>query len=79
MFQFAWLMLAFPAAGALIILLLGNRLPHKVIGALASAAVAASFAVAVALFFSLLGLPEEERQVTVELWKWMDIGAFHVP
>ena len=79
MFQFAWLMLAFPAAGALIILLLGNRLPHKVICALASAAVAASFAVAVALYFSLFGLPEEERQVTVELWKWMDIGTFHVP
>jgi NADH-quinone oxidoreductase subunit L len=34
--------------------------------------------VAVGLFFSLLGLPAEERVVTKHLWDWMTIGEFHV-
>ncbi len=79
MFDYAWLLFAFPALGALIILFLGPRLPQKVVGWIASLAVLAAFGVAVGLFVAINGLPGEERQVTVTLWEWMTIGAFRIP
>ncbi len=78
MFDLAWLLFAFPAAGALIILLLGPRLPMKVVGWVASLAVLGAFAIAVSLFFGILGLPEEERAVTITYWQWMTVGNFSV-
>ena len=47
MFDYAWLLFAFPALGALIILFLGPRLPQKVVGWIASLAVFAAFGVAI--------------------------------
>ena len=78
MFELAWLLLAFPLAGAIINLLFGRQIGTRSIGYLASGAVAAAFLVAVWLFTSLLGLPAEERIVTVPLWNWITIGDFHV-
>ncbi|MDQ3249179.1 MAG: NADH-quinone oxidoreductase subunit L, partial [Chloroflexota bacterium] len=78
MFELAWLLLAFPAAGALINLLIGHRLSKPMIGAIASGVVVASFVMAVGLLFSLFGLEGEERVVTVHLWDWMTIGSFQV-
>jgi NADH-quinone oxidoreductase subunit L len=78
MFELAWLLLAFPLAGALIILFFGRQVGVRNIGYLASAAVALAFLVALWLFTSLLGLPAEERTVTVPLWQWITIGDFHV-
>ena len=37
-----------------------------------------SFAVAVALFVQLLGLPAEERSHEITLWRWMVVGDFSV-
>jgi NADH-quinone oxidoreductase subunit L len=65
-------------AGALIILFFGRQVGVRNIGYLASAAVALAFLVALWLFTSLLGLPAEERTVTVPLWQWITIGDFHV-
>ncbi len=78
MFDLAWLLFAFPAAGALIILLLGPRLPLKVVGWVASLAVLGAFAIAVGLFFAISGLPEEHREVTITYWQWMTVGNFNV-
>ena len=78
MVQFSWLLLALPAAGALINMLLGQRLSKNVIGAIASAAVVAAFAVAVGLLFALLGLPAEERSITVPLWQWITVGTLDI-
>ncbi|MCX6039869.1 MAG: NADH-quinone oxidoreductase subunit L [Caldilinea sp.] len=79
MFDSVWLLFAFPALGALLILFVGQRLSQKVVGWLAAAAVAGSFLVALTLWFGLLGLPAAERSVTVTWWDWMRIGSFHVP
>lgn len=79
MLDYAWLLFAFPAAGALIILLAGSFLPRKVVGWVAALAVLAAFAVAVGLFLSLGSLPEEEREITITYWQWMTIGNFNVP
>ncbi len=78
MFDFAWLLFALPAAGALLILFLGPRLPFKVVGWLASLAVLGAFVVAVGLYLSLGRLPEEEREITITYWQWMTVGAFSV-
>lgn len=78
MFELAWLLLAFPLVGVIVNLFLGRQIGSRNIGYLASGAVAFSFLVAVWLFTSLLGLPAEERVVTVPLWDWITIGTFHV-
>ena len=78
MLDYAWLMLVFPALGALVISLFGTRLGRKVVGFLAPAMVFLSFAVAVGMFVQLLGLPAEERSHEVNLWQWMVAGNFRV-
>ena len=78
MFELAWLLYAFPAAGAIIILFFGRQLGNRNIGVVASAAVGAAFLVALWLLNSLLGLPAEERTITVPLWQWITIGDFEV-
>ncbi|HRW04252.1 MAG TPA: proton-conducting transporter membrane subunit, partial [Caldilineaceae bacterium] len=76
MLNLAWLLLAFPAAGALINLLIGHRLSRKLIGGIASGVVILAFLVAVGLWTSLLSLHGEERVVTIHLWDWITIGSF---
>lgn len=78
MLDYAWLMLVFPALGALVISLFGTRLGRRVVGFLAPAMVFLSFGVAVAMFVQLLGLPAEERSHEVALWQWMVAGNFRV-
>jgi NADH-quinone oxidoreductase subunit L len=78
MFELAWLLLAFPLLGALINLFAGRQIGTRNIGYLASGAVALAFLVAVWLLSTLMGLPAEERTVTVPLWNWITIGDFHV-
>ncbi len=78
MYNLAWLIFLFPALGLLINMLIGDRLSKNAIGWIASGAVVASFGVAVALFFALLGLDEHERAVVAPLWEWITIGGFSV-
>jgi len=79
MFDYAWLLFAFPALGALTILFLGPRLPQRVVGWIASAAALAAFGVAVLLFFALNGLPPEQQSVTITWWQWMTVANLHIP
>jgi len=79
MLDFAWLIFAFPAAGALINLFFGPRLSKNAIGWIASGAVIGAFLVAVGLLFSLLGMDPHHREATIHLWDWIDIGNFHAP
>ncbi|MCC6454418.1 MAG: NADH-quinone oxidoreductase subunit L [Caldilineaceae bacterium] len=78
MFELAWLLLAFPLLGALINLLFGRQIGRHNIGIMASGAVALAFLIAIWLFTSLMGLPAEERTITVPLWQWITIGDFNV-
>ena len=78
MFELAWLLLAIPLAGAIINLALGRQIGTRNIGYVASGAVALAFLVALWLFTSMMGLPAEERIITVPLWEWITIGDFHV-
>ncbi len=72
-----WLVPAIPLAASVLNLLCGRRL-GRAAGAIASAAVAASFVVAVVLVLRLVGLPAEERVATVHLFDWITAGDLRI-
>jgi NADH-quinone oxidoreductase subunit L len=73
----AWLLLALPAFGALV-LLLGGKRTDKWGHLLGCATVIAAFAYGVALFFDTLGLDPEQRSTEVHLFDWIPVGALDV-
>ena len=71
-------LIAIPAAGAVLLLLVGrraNRWGHW----LGTAIVLAAFAVACVLFVALLAQPEDARTINQYLWDWIDVGTFQAP
>jgi NADH-quinone oxidoreductase subunit L len=72
-----WLIPALPLAGAAVNYGVGGRLGRRA-GWLASALVAASFVVGVAVLLDLLSLPAEERHHVVDLFEWIAAGSFRV-
>ncbi|MDT9594850.1 NADH-quinone oxidoreductase subunit L [Nocardioides zeae] len=73
----AWLVIALPLAGALV-LLVGGRRTDRWGHLLGTATVAGSFLVGVAMFVALLGRDGGDRQVTQHLWDWISVGDFQV-
>jgi NADH-quinone oxidoreductase subunit L len=71
----AWLLIAFPLAGAAI-LLLGGRRTDKWGHLLGVAMSLASFAVGVAAFVQMLGQPGDGRTRLVHLYQWISVGSF---
>ncbi|MGI8803722.1 MAG: NADH-quinone oxidoreductase subunit L [Solirubrobacteraceae bacterium] len=67
---FAWLCLALPLAGSLLIAPLFRVLPGRAAGWIGTAAVGASFVFAVLALLKLQGQPEAHRQVTSTLWDY---------
>ena len=66
----AWLVLAFPLAGSIVVAL-GHRIwPGRAAGWIGTAAIAAAFACSIGAFAAILGLPGEERQTTSALWEY---------
>src|SRR5215467_4123203 len=77
--RFAWLMLAFPVAGALILLLGGKRTNAwgHWLGVTASLA---AFAYAVVCFAQMLSYPAASRSRDLTVYTWIpNIGRLHVP
>lgn len=73
----AWLLIALPAAGALVLFLAGRRADawgHW----LGVATVVVAFVVGVTIFLQTLGLPADERLREQSLWSWMSSGALEV-
>jgi NADH-quinone oxidoreductase subunit L len=75
LFPLMWLLVAIPAAGALI-LLLGGRRTNGWGHILGTVAVLVPFFVAIALLVEMMGKPEEERSVVLHLWDWVFAGNF---
>ncbi len=71
----AWLLIAFPLAGAAI-LLLGGRRTDKWGHLLGVAMSLASFVVGVAVFAQMLGQPGDGRSRLVHLYQWISVGTF---
>ena len=77
-FSLLWVIIALPALGAAVILLLGNRRTAAWAHLLGCATVIGSFLISVAAFVSLLGRGAEDRQVGQTLYTWVDAGSFKV-
>jgi NADH-quinone oxidoreductase subunit L len=77
----AWLVIALPAAGA-VILLIGGAIAPKRFAAfghyLGTILPLGSFAISVAMFLSLLGRDGEDRQVVQHLYDWIEVGGLNV-
>jgi NADH-quinone oxidoreductase subunit L len=66
----AWLVLAFPLAGCVLIGLCFRALPARLLGWLGTAAIAAAFVCAVIVFLRLQDRGEDERQVVFVAWDY---------
>ena len=73
-----WLIPALPLAGAVALLLFGNRL-RGLAGGLASLLVGASFVVAVLVFQDLLSRADDARTAVVHVFDWIAAGSFTAP
>ena len=56
-----------------------RKLPEKVIGAVASLAMLAAFAVSVAAVSAIVSMPPESRELTQTLYTWIGAADFQVP
>jgi NADH-quinone oxidoreductase subunit L len=73
----AWLLLAFPAFGAAV-LLLGGRRTDRWGHLLGVAMPVASFAYGLACFFAMLGYPAAQRGRDLHMFSWIPVGGFKV-
>jgi NADH-quinone oxidoreductase subunit L len=73
----AWLLLAFPVFGA-VVLLLGGRRTDRWGHLLGVAMSLASFVYGVICFFEMLGYPAAERSRDLHMFSWIPVGGFNV-
>jgi NADH-quinone oxidoreductase subunit L len=76
LFSYAPLIIAFPILGLLINIVIGRKLSERLVGAIASSAVALSFVVAVIQFIALQADPEGARVFVAD---WIAIGDLNLP
>lgn len=70
LFEWSWLIIAFPLLGFLINLISTGQTRERTVGVVASMAAAASFGMSVLVFAALLARPPEARLVEVSLYRW---------
>ncbi len=75
-FSVLWLIIALPALGATVILLLGNRRTSAWAHLLGTAMVAGSFLVSLLAFFTLLGRDAADRSIDLHVYTWFQAGSF---
>jgi len=76
--RYAWLLVAFPLAGA-VILLLGGKRTNPFGHVIGVATPIASFVYAVIAFFAMLSYPASGRARDLHMFTWMVAGRFKVP
>jgi NADH-quinone oxidoreductase subunit L len=75
---YAWLVLAFPLAGSLLIALGWRVLPGRTAGWIGSAAIGLAFVNAIAALIQLQQEPERSRQLTSSLWDYAATAGVNV-
>ncbi len=78
MLHAAFLMILLPLAGSCVLAAVGRKLGNPRAGWLATAMVAASFVLSVAVFSSLAGRASNQRSFTQVLFTWIPVGDLHV-
>ena len=76
-FAATWLLLAFPAVGAAI-LLLGGRRANRWGPVLACLAAGAAFVLGLVLFAAMLGRAGDDRAISQHLFSWIPVNGFQV-
>ncbi|MFC6340556.1 NADH-quinone oxidoreductase subunit L [Nocardioides hankookensis] len=76
-FGLLWLVIALPLAGAAV-LLIGGKYTDRWGHLLGTLLPIGSFAISLAMFISLLGRDESDRQVSQHLYQWMQTGHLDV-
>ncbi len=74
----AWVAYGLPLAGCVLIALLGNALPRRLAGIIASGAMLGAFAFSVVVFLRLRGRTADARSIHSTLWTWLSAGSFKV-
>jgi len=74
----AYVTLALPLAGFLILLWLGRRLGEPAAGWLTVLLGAGAFVGAVVTWATLVGKPAEQRHITLDIFSWIPVGGLHV-
>jgi NADH-quinone oxidoreductase subunit L len=74
MLQLLWLAPALPLPGAIILALLGSKLPRRAVSFIGAGSVGASAAVAMLVAYGFLSAPHQA--FVQRLWVWMDTGTF---
>ncbi|HEV8278451.1 MAG TPA: NADH-quinone oxidoreductase subunit L [Streptosporangiaceae bacterium] len=74
----AWLLIAFPLAGAAL-LLLGGRRTNRIGHLVGVAMPLASFVYGPVIFFAMLGYPSSQRSRELTLFTWIHVARFDVP
>jgi NADH-quinone oxidoreductase subunit L len=74
----AWVCLASPLAGTLLITLAGTRISRRAAAYLSTLSVAVAFVGAAVTFFGLLDRSTDDREVTSAAWTWLAAGDFRV-
>src|SRR3954467_14893308 len=75
-FDLLWLVIALPALGAAVILVLGNRRTYRWGPLLGCATVVGSFVISLVAFITLLGRSAGDRSIGVHLYTWFQVGTF---
>jgi NADH-quinone oxidoreductase subunit L len=75
---YAWLVLAFPLAGSILIGLGWRAWPGRAAGWIGTLAIALSFLASIGAFAQLQGLPAEERQLTSALWDYASAAGLEI-
>ncbi|MHA3702609.1 NADH-quinone oxidoreductase subunit L [Jatrophihabitans sp. YIM 134969] len=73
----AWLLIAIPAVSAILLLSFGKYV-NKVAAAIGTLVPVGLFVLTVAIFFSVDGQPEDEREIGLKLFDWISVGSFNV-
>jgi len=76
--ELVWLVPLFPLLGFAFLMFFGRRLGEPLAGWVATAAMAASFVAAVAVFIGMVGLDSSDRIVEVGLFDWVVAGDLNV-
>src|SRR5450755_1244085 len=74
----AWLIPAFPAFGAVLLLLVGKRIGEPKAGWIGTALIGLSFVASVIAFFALRSLSPDARSNVSQGFTWIQSGGFRV-
>lgn len=76
MIRLLWLIPALPFASALILMLIGSRLPKRLATGFGVGSIGLSAVIAILVAIAFLATPPAGNSFTQLLWTWIDVGGF---